>query len=132
MTLVLDVSAAVQIILKKERMWFFEETFRKASWVIAPELYISEITNVLWKYYKNKILTHQECLQYIEDGIELVDDFFSEKDMWKEVLSESIKNDHSAYDLFYAVLARRNDSILLSNDKELIKIAETMGIESCG
>jgi predicted nucleic acid-binding protein len=132
MTLVLDVSAAVQIVLKKEKMGFFEETFRKASWVIAPGLYISEITNVLWKYYKNKILTHQECLQYIEDGIELVDDFFSEKEMWKEVLSESVKNDHSANDLFYAVLARRNDSILLSNDKELIKIAETMGIESCG
>jgi len=132
MTIVLDVSAAVQIILKKDRMDFFEEPFRKASWVIAPELYISEITNVLWKYYKSKILTHQECLQYIEDGIQLVDDFFTEKDMWKEVLSESIKNDHSGYDLFYAVLARRNDSTLLSNDKDLIKIAKNMKIEICG
>lgn len=132
MTVVLDVSAAIQIILKKEKVEFFNNVYKNASWVIAPELYISEITNVLWKYNKSNILTHEECLQYIEDGISLIDDFFTEKDMWKEVLGESIKNNHSAYDMFYAVLARRNDSGLLSNDKELIKIAKKMKIESFG
>lgn len=132
MTIVLDVSAAIQIILKKEKMEFFNNVFKNASWVIAPELYISEITNVLWKYNKAKILTHEECLSYIEDGIALIDDFFNEKDMWKEVLGESIKNCHSAYDMFYAVLARRNDSGLVSNDKELIKVAKKMKIENFG
>ena len=132
MTIVLDVSAAIQIVLKKEKMDFFNNIYKDASWVIAPELYISEITNVLWKYYKSKILTHEECLQYIEDGICLIDDFFTEKDMWKEVLGESIKNNHSAYDLFYAVLARRNDSALLSNDQDLIKIAKKMKLENFG
>ena len=52
--------------------------------------------------------------------------------MWKEVLGESIKNDHSAYDMFYAVLARRNDSTLVSNDKELIKVSKEMKIENFG
>jgi predicted nucleic acid-binding protein len=132
MTIVLDVSAAMQIVLQKERKDYFESLVKKASWVIAPELYISEITNVLWKYHKNKILTHDECLQYLEDGLALIDDFFTEKDMWKEVLGESIKNDHSAYDMFYAILARRNDSILVSHDKELIKIAKEMKIENAG
>ena len=132
MTIVLDVSAAIQIVLQKEKKDYFESYYRKASWVIAPELYISEITNVLWKYYKSKILTHEECLQYIDDGLELIDDFFTVKDMWKEVLGESIKNDHSAYDMFYAVLARRNDSTLVSNDKELLSISEEMKIENFG
>jgi len=132
MTIVLDVSAAIQIVLKKEKMDFFNNVYKNAPWVIAPELYVSEITNVLWKYNKANILMHEECLQYIEDGINLVDDFFNEKDMWKEVLGESIKNNHSAYDMFYAVLARRNDSGLLSNDRDLIKIAKKMKIESFG
>jgi predicted nucleic acid-binding protein len=130
MTLILDVSAAIQILLKKEKKEYFEDVYKKASWVIAPELYISEITNVFWKYYKNKILDHEKCLQYIEDGLDLIDDFFSDKDMWKEVLGESIKNNHSAYDMFYAVLARRNDAALVSNDKELIKISKKMKIEN--
>jgi predicted nucleic acid-binding protein len=132
MTIVLDVSAAIQIILRKEKKDLFDEVYKKASWVIAPGLYISEITNVLWKYYKSNILNHEECLQYIEDGIELIDDFFNEKEMWKEVLAESIKNNHSAYDMFYAVLARRNDATLVSNDKELIKISKEMKVESFG
>lgn len=132
MTIILDVSAAVQILLKKEKKEYFENIYKKASWVIAPELYILEITNVFWKYYKTKILNHEECLHYIEDGIELVDDYFSEKDMWKEVLGASIKNNHSAYDIFYAVLARRNDASLVSNDKELIKISKKMNIENFG
>ena len=132
MTIVLDVSAAMQIVLQKEKKSYFEDFCRKASWVIAPELYISEITNVLWKYYKNKILTKEECSQYTEDGLGLIDDFFTAKDMWKEVLGESIKNGHSAYDMFYAVLARRNNSTLVSNDRELIHIAREMKIESFG
>jgi len=66
MTIVLDVSAAMQIVLQKDKKDYFENFCRKASWVIAPELYISEITNVLWKYYKNRILTHEECVQYKE------------------------------------------------------------------
>jgi len=132
MTLVLDVSAAIQIILKKEKMEVFSTVYKNAAWVIAPELYIAEITNVLWKYYKANILNHEECLQYIEDGIGLIDDYFSEKDMWKEVLGESIKNAHSSYDMFYAVLARRNDACLVSNDTELLNIAKAMKIEVFG
>lgn len=132
MTIILDVSAAIQILLKKEKKEYFENIYKKASWVIAPELYISEITNVFWKYHKTKILSHEECLHYIEDGIDLVDDFFSDRDMWKEVLGESIKNKHSAYDMFYAVLARRNDASLVSNDKDLISISKKMKVESFG
>jgi predicted nucleic acid-binding protein len=44
----------------------------------------------------------------------------------------SIKNEHSAYDMFYAVLARRNNSVLVSNDSELLNIAKEMKIESFG
>lgn len=132
MTIVLDVSAAIQIVLKKEKKDYFADIFKKASWVIAPELYISEMTNTLWKYYKSKILSHEECLLYIQDGLDLIDDYFSEKDMWKEVLAESISNDHPSYGMFYAVLARRNDSTLLSNDKELIQICNNLRIQCYG
>jgi len=132
MTIVLDVSACIQIVLKKEKHIEFQEIYEKATWVIAPNLYTYEITNVLWKYNRSKIFNHFECLQYIEDGINLIDDFINEKDLWKESLKESINYDHPAYDMFYAVLARRNDALLLSNDKDLIKICKKMKIETFG
>ena len=132
MIAVLDVSAAIQIILKKDRYDFFKDYYEKSSWIIAPDLYISEITNTLWKYKKASVFTHEECQVFVQDGVDLIDDFIESKELWKEVLGESIKNDHPAYDLFYAVLARRNDGILLSNDKDLIKVCKKIKIETCG
>jgi predicted nucleic acid-binding protein len=35
------------------------------------------------------------------------------------------------YDMFYAVIARRNDGILISNDKDLIKICNKLKIKYC-
>ena len=129
MTAVLDVSAAIEILLQKEKKELFNTTYEKASWVIAPDLYIAELSNVLWKYYKAGLISHLECIQYVEDGIELIDDYFPSKELWKEALGEGIKNAHSIYDMYYAVLARRNDAALITNDSKLSMICNKLNIE---
>jgi predicted nucleic acid-binding protein len=129
MTAVLDVSAAIEILLQKEKKELFNTTYEKASWVIAPDLYIAEISNVLWKYYKSGLISHIDCIQYVEDGIELIDDYFPSKELWKEALGEGIKNTHSIYDMYYAVLARRNDATLITNDSKLSLICNKLNIE---
>jgi len=129
MTAVIDVSAAIEILLQKEKKELFNTTYEKASWVIAPDLYISELSNVLWKYYKAGFISHIECIQYVEDGIELIDDYFPSKELWKEALGEGIKNAHSIYDMYYAVLARRNDATLITNDSKLSLICNKLNIE---
>jgi predicted nucleic acid-binding protein len=53
------------------------------------------------------------------------------KDLWKEALGEGIKNSHSIYDMFYAILARRNEGVLITNDKELADICKKLKIEIC-
>jgi predicted nucleic acid-binding protein len=129
MILILDVSASIEIILKKEKKALFESHYQSAKWVIAPDLFVPEISNVLWKYYKAKVLTHEECNQYVDDGIKMVDDFIDAKELWKEALGESIKNNHSVYDMFYAVLARRNDGKLITKDDSLAKICRKLKID---
>jgi predicted nucleic acid-binding protein len=132
MTIILDVSAAIQILLKKEKAEFFNGWYKKADWIISPDLYISELTNVLWKYNRAEIFDHGTCKEYVQDGIDLVDDYCESEELWVEILSESIKNKHSAYDMFYAILARRNDETLVSNDNKLVHICKEMHIETCG
>jgi predicted nucleic acid-binding protein len=129
MTVVLDVSAAIEILLQKEKKELFTTAYEKASWVIAPDLYSAELSNVLWKCHKAGLISHIECVQYVEDGIELIDDFFQSKELWKEALGEGIKNTHSIYDMYYAVLARRNDATLLTNDGKLSMICNKLNIE---
>ena len=129
MTAVVDVSAAIEILLQKEKKELFNTAYEKASWIIAPDLYIAELSNVVWKYYKSGLISHTECIQYVEDGIELIDDFFPCKELWKEALGEGIKNTHSIYDMYYVILARRNDATLLTNDTKLSLICSKLNVE---
>lgn len=131
MIAVLDVSAAIEVVLQKEKMEPFHKMVKNASWVLAPDLYVSEISNVLWKYYKANVISHEDCIQYVEDGINMIDDFIDGRELWKEALSEGIKNNHSIYDMYYAVLARRNDAVLITNDGLLSKICEKLKIGIC-
>jgi predicted nucleic acid-binding protein len=131
MTKILDVSAAIEILFQKEKYLKFSDEYNTGSWIIAPDLYVSEISNVLWKYYKAKIITHDECIQFVDDGVNMIDNYFEAKDIWKEALAEGIKYTHSIYDMYYAVLARRNDGKLITNDKELAEIAKKLKIEVC-
>ena len=131
MIVVLDVSAAIEIILQKDKQEIFNNIYKKGTWIIAPDLFIAEITNVLWKYYKAKVLSHEDCVQYVQDGIDMIDDFIDARDLWKESLAEGIKNNHSIYDMYYSVLARRNDAILITNDGPLAEICKRLNIEVC-
>ena len=129
MTAVLDVSAAIQIILKKEKLQLFKNSIESSSWIIAPDIFVSELTNTFWKYYRAGVINHDECVQYTENGLNLVDDLVPCKDLWKESLSEGIKNKHSIYNMLYMVAARRNDALLLTNDSKLAEIALIQKIE---
>ena len=131
MIAILDVSAAIEILLKKEKAVLFESTYQNASWIIAPELYIAEISNVLWKYYEANIITHNECVQFTETGISLIDDFSDLNDLWKEAQGEGIRNNHSVYDMYYAILARRNDATIMTNDKKLSTVCKKLKIQIC-
>ncbi len=129
MIAVLDVSAAIEILLKKGKKELFDASFQGADWVLAPDLFVPEITNVLWKYHKAKVIDHEECVQLVGDGIEMIDDFIDSKELWKEALSEGIKNGHSIYDMYYLISARRNDATLLTNDGSLAKLSSKMKID---
>jgi predicted nucleic acid-binding protein len=124
----IDVSAAVQIVLRKEKALKFKEAVDNATSVIAPDLFVPELTNTLWKYQRAKIFSEKECLQYIEKGIKLIDTFINSKDLWQEAFGEGVKNNHPVYDMYYAVAARRNGGILITNDGDLAKICKKLSI----
>lgn len=128
MIIVLDVSAAIEILFQREKAKTFRKIYEQGTWIIAPELYIFEISNVLWKYQKAGLIPEKDCIQFVQDGIDMIDDFFEAKEFWKESLAEGIKNQHSIYDMFYLVLARRNNANLITNDNALEKICKKLGI----
>lgn len=58
-------------------------------------------------------------------------DFIDVKELWKESLGEGIKNNHSIYNMYYTILARRNDATLIINDGVLADICNEFKISIC-
>ncbi|MDR1868518.1 MAG: type II toxin-antitoxin system VapC family toxin [Treponema sp.] len=131
MTAAIDVCGAMEILLRKEKARKFSKVLQDAALVTAPDLYIAELTNTLWKYHVAKKLSKDECLQYIQDGISFVDEFIDSREIWREAFSEGINNSHSIYDLLYMVTARRNTGVLITNDSTLASICKKNHVQVC-
>jgi predicted nucleic acid-binding protein len=127
----IDVCGAMEILLRKEKADKFCKILQEAELVIAPDLYVSELTNTLWKYHRANFLTKDECVHYIRDGLNYVDKFINSKEFWQEAFSEGINNNHSIYDMFYMVVTRRNDGILITNDSVLAAICKNNNVQIC-
>ncbi len=128
MIVVLDASAALEIALNRNDGNKFRECLVHSDVILAPDIYPSEITNTFWKYHVFSSLSQEECEKGINYCIELVDDFVDTKNLCCEVLSESIKKKHPAYDFYYLVLARRSNASILSKDKKMNEYANKMEI----
>ena len=129
MRLVLDASAALEIVLERSRAGDFMRAIQEADTVMAPELLIPEVVNAIWKYHQFDRLDLNTCNQALELAIELADDLVSCRDLWREAFLLARKNRRPAYDMFYIALARREDAAILTMDKALRKEAERHGVQ---
>jgi predicted nucleic acid-binding protein len=130
-TVVLDVSGAMAILLKTGKAKKFGELLKTAAIRFSSDLYIPELSNTLWKYCTAKLLTKDQCLQYIDEGIKLVDHFVDSRKLWQEAFYEGLNHNHSIYDMFYAVTARREGGTLITNDGPLAAICKKLKIQYC-
>lgn len=119
MIVVLDASAAVGIVLQREDSRSAENCVENASLVIGPSLYISEVTNVFWKYYRFHDLPQNDCEMGIERCLKIVDDFADDGELWRESFAMSCLTGLTAYDMCYLVLARRYNAMLVTLDQKL-------------
>ncbi|MBC8453846.1 type II toxin-antitoxin system VapC family toxin, partial [PVC group bacterium] len=124
MIIVLDTSAAVDLILNPSLNNTEAQILAEAKWVLAPTLYISEVSNVFWKYHNFHNLPQEKAEQGIELALKLPDSLANDSELFKEAFSMSCITKHPVYDMMYLVLARRNNAILLTKDRRLKTIAE--------
>lgn len=132
MIVVLDASAAIEIVLQREAAEQLSKQLLEADWVIAPTLYISEVANTVWKYQKSADLSYRSCERALEQALALPDDFINEYDLCREAFKLSCTLEHPVYDMLYLVTARRNNGILLTLDKKLRQIAIECSVEVNG
>lgn len=129
MIAVLDASAAVEIVLQRKMAAQLNDCLDEAEWVIAPTLFISEVTNVFWKYQRLADFPFQFCEQRLDLAIALPDDFIEELDLFREAFKMACTLNHPVYGMLYLVVARRKNATLLTLDRKLVKAAQKSSID---
>ena len=128
MIYVLDTCAAFEIAFHGPKYSLFMNAVASAEKVIAPTLFDSEVTNVLWKYARNGAIDEENARKTLAYLLQMVDEYTDTSELAIEALHEGIRLGHSIYDMFYLVLARHNGATLLTTDKKLKALAKTMGV----
>ena len=127
--LVLDVSAAVGIVLQNGDGAASARFLSECGKAIAPELFCEEAAQVAWKYAHVGSLDKDGALSLARATIACIDEFCSSAALAEEALVEAVRLDHSFYDMLYFVLARRTGSLLVTCDRKLAKLANENNVE---
>ena len=128
MRLVLDASAAIEVVLDRAKARGFAQLLEAADEVLAPELIVPEIVNTIWKYHQFESLSLSVCDRAIELAAGLVDVLVSASELYREAFLLARAARQPAYDMFYLALARREDAGILTTDTSRRKEAERQGI----
>jgi predicted nucleic acid-binding protein len=129
MNAVIDASAAVGIVLAQPGTELFSPLLEQAALVIAPDLFVAEVGNTLWKYRKASLLPMARCEQALEQAMGLPDRIEPSSTLHLEAFALACRHHHPVYDTLYLVLARRNNATLLTLDRRLAKLAGKLEIE---
>lgn len=130
--LVLDASAAIHILCGLHAAPKFVEELSNTSLVLAPDLYLAEVGNTLWKYVSSGDLERDEALRVFFESRTLIDVTVAHHELADEAFAAAIQHGHPVYDFLYAILARRNAAAVLTMDRRLAELLERMDVEVVG
>jgi predicted nucleic acid-binding protein len=126
---ILDASAALEIVAERARSKLFLDEIDRCDAVIAPDLCVAEVVNAVWKHHHFEGLSVTAASQQIDLAVELVDELVASIELFHEAFLLARTARRPAYDMFYLALARRRDAILLTSDSSLKREAARLGIQ---
>jgi len=125
---VLDASAAVRAVLALEGAEEVVGTLERATVVLAPDLYLAEVANALWKYVRADQMDVECALEHYETAASLVDRVCASGGLCHEAICEAARFGQPVYDMLYAVLARRFGCAVCTADRKLASTLGEMGV----
>jgi predicted nucleic acid-binding protein len=128
MNIVIDASAAVGLVLAMPGTEIFHEQLEQAALVTAPDLFVPEICNAIWKYRKADLIPAARCEKVLEHALSLPDRIEPSTALYLEAFTLACRHLHPVYDTLYLVLARRNNAFILTLDRRLAALATKLEI----
>lgn len=121
MTLVVDASVLAAIALD-ERLGSIAQDVVAGEAVIAPDLVLAELANVVWKNVRRKRLPRREAPDVLESALDLIDRLHTLASLQDAAFGLALLRDHPAYDCYYVALAQREGAPLVTADARLARV----------
>lgn len=107
---------------------FFQEEFEELSWtllasdcsLLAPEMIIAEVGNVIWKRFRRGEISEEEAGQLLADFLRLPLRITPSESLIESALQIAMRANRTAYDSLYVALAVKTESVMVTADKRLI------------
>lgn len=128
--LVLDCNAAYEIAAKTTEGNALRKLILSGEKCISVDLLIPEMTSVLWKHALRNNISIERAHRCLQKTIAMLDEIYPAQSMYTEALNESIRLQHSTYDMYYFVLARRTGATLFTLDRKLADLCIANGVNA--
>ena len=129
MITVVDASAAVEFALGRPESEPIAHNLKTSEWVVAPSLYLYEIANVMWKYYRAGLVDYELMAKKANGCTMLIDEYLPALRLYEEALDLSCRIDHPVYDAVYLIACFKKKANLLTVDRRLRTATEALKIK---
>ena len=127
--IVLDCSAVVNIVRNTSEGESLRMLIRQDDDKISSELLFIETASVIRKYVLAGIYDAMEAPIYLKNAVNLVSQFVPIEENYLDAYYESLRLNHSVYDMLYYTLAQRYRATLVTLDKKLIQLCEQEAVD---
>ena len=126
--IVLDASAVIEMVQETDMGIALKGLALENERYITCELMRAEVASVFRKFVHTQGIDTEAADRHLAEATSLPDEYYPLEDLQSEALRESIRLDHSVYDMFYFVLARRTGATLFTTDRKLQDLCRKHGV----
>lgn len=126
--IVLDASAVTEMIRRTPDGLALIDLAMVNEKRISCDLIRAELASVFRKLTRMGGLSPKQAETLFSKSLRLVNKLYPIEDLQSEALRESIRLNHSTYDMFYFVLARRTGGTLFTTDRKLMQLCQDNGV----
>ncbi|MCI0333670.1 MAG: type II toxin-antitoxin system VapC family toxin [Planctomycetes bacterium] len=118
--LVIDASVLIKLFVSEDGSREVASAVKKADELLAPELLLAEIGNILWKYVRRNDLTAADANQILAEMMQMPIQFTATSELIEAALKLAIETDRTVYDCLYLALAVHSKEMLLTADERFV------------
>lgn len=118
---VIDASVVAAALLQEEHAASARAVLTSGAELLAPDLIIAEMGNVLWKRFARGELSEEEAAALLTDFLALPIALTPSIDLIEPALELAKRTGRTVYDCLYVALALSHDCAVVTADERLVQ-----------